>query len=92
MSCATDHPRVIVSPLGWATTQVPRDVQHIPQHRTHPQHSKASRSQGACVLELLSTTEVGAEKRSFLHSVKGTLFSKAMEVNKRHNAPGLVVL
>lgn len=92
----------LARPMPWTT-----DVSHplaVPRlgcckifgasHGAAPksQYSKASGSKGTRVLELLSTGGIRAGKVAILHIVKGTLFSKGMEVNWHGNAPGFVLL
>lgn len=69
------HP-LAVPPLGYREAL---GASHSAGLKT--QHLKASGSKGTHVLELHNTGEIRSGKQQFLHTVKGTLFSKMMEVN-----------
>lgn len=86
-SRAREHRCVAFSPLGCAQVWVLRDIQPIPWCRTQNPGLKGLRE-----LDLLITREIRAGKRCLLHTTKGILFFKGVEVNQHGNVPGFVVL
>lgn len=89
-SHAREHRCVAFSPRGCAQVWVLRDIQPIPWCRTQNPGLKGLQEQRD--LDLLITGEIRAGKQWLLHTVKGILFFKGVEVNQHRNVPGFVVL